>query len=57
MPESKTVTFVQSKSTKGCFVYDEQPPVGTAPIIGTLYVKRYAFGDIKSLEVTVTPKG
>ena len=56
MGETKVLTFTQVKETKGTYCYDEQLAPGVAPVVGTLYVKKYAFGNAKQLEVAITPK-
>lgn len=50
--ESKKRTFVMERETKNCCVYQEQPPKGEAPIIGTLYVQKY-LEPPKQITVTV----
>jgi len=45
------------KETEGTIVYSEDQSSGEAPIIGTLYLKKYAaakLGNPKTIEVTVT---
>ncbi len=39
--DADTRRFTKKKETPGCFVYSEQEIPGTAPIIGTLYLKRW----------------
>lgn len=47
--------FTHEKSTKNTERYAEQPESGKPPIIGTLYIQRWALGQPlpKSLKVTI----
>ena len=50
---SKVVEFITEKETKGTYRFAEE---GKAPIVGTLYVKKLAFGENeppKRLRVTI----
>lgn len=48
-----SVKFLYEKETKNSVRYKEEPEVGSAPIVGTLYVQKWFAGDCKSLQVTI----
>jgi len=50
---SVTVNFEYEKETKNSVRYKEVPAVGTAPIVGTLYVQKWYAGDSKQLSITI----
>ena len=50
------VKFNYEKETKNSVRYKEEPEVGKAPIVGTLYVQKWFAGSIKSLEITIDKK-
>ncbi len=53
----KTLVFVVENETKNTVRFKEKPEPGMPPIIGALYVQKWAFhGDIPQ-ELTVTIKG
>ncbi len=54
-PMKHETTFTHEKSTKNTERYQEQPEPGKPPIIGTLYVQRWALGTPlpKTLKVTI----
>lgn len=37
--------FIKEKETKGTFRYKELTPNDSPPIIGTIYIKKYALAD------------
>lgn len=53
-----TTTFEYEKATKNTFRFQETPPEGEAPIIGSLYIQKWFFnGDPPDgVEVTVKPR-
>jgi len=51
--EKFTVKFIREKETKNTVKYAEQPEPGQPPKIGTLYVQKWAAGDVTALMVTV----
>ena len=50
------VKFNYEKETKNSVRYKEEPEVGKAPIVGTLYVQKWFAGSSKSLEITIDKK-
>ncbi len=53
----KTLVFAFLQETKNTVRFQEKPEPGTPPIVGSLYVQKWAFpGDIPQ-ELTVTIKG
>lgn len=49
----KIVKFTVEKETKNTIRYAEQPEAGTPPVIGTLYVQKWAVAGAKTLTVTI----
>lgn len=50
--------FKKDKETKGTVRFEETPPEGSAPIVGSLYVKKHALqqmGNPDELIVTINP--
>ena len=47
------VSFEKRKETKNCVVFEEKPEPGKPPVIGSLYVQKWAAGDARSATVTV----
>ena len=56
MPDSKkhTVRFVREKETKNTVRFSEVPPEGKPPLIGTLYIQKWAAGDVTGAVVELT---
>lgn len=55
--KSMTLSFVPDSGTaetKRCFRFEEQPAVGAPPIIGTLYVQKFALDGVQPAHLTVT---
>ena len=50
---TKSATFAKTKETKNTIKFDEIPADGEAPIIGSLYVKKYVFGTNAPDEIAV----
>lgn len=46
-------TFVKEKETKNTVRFNEEPPQGKPPIIGTLYVQKWFAGESNRIVVTV----
>lgn len=51
-----TAKFVREKETKNTVKFEEKPVSGQPPIIGSLYVQKFAVEGAETLEVTVTVK-
>lgn len=45
--------FTREKETKNTVRFEEQPEKGKPPIIGGLYVQKFAAGDAQELTVTI----
>lgn len=52
--EKLTITFTLERETKKTIRYEEAAPTGTAPVVGTLYVQKWALGEEPPKSVTVT---
>jgi hypothetical protein len=48
-----TVKFRAEKSTKNCIKFEEVPDAGSPPVIGTLYVQKWAVNNATEIQVTV----
>lgn len=48
-----TVEFAKAKETKNTVKFDEKPQAGQPPVIGTLYVQKWAAGDAETATVTL----
>lgn len=48
--------FVKAKDTKNTVKFEEQPEKGKPPVIGALYVQKFAAGEAQELVVTVESK-
>lgn len=53
MAEPKVVTFVPEKETKNTVKFQETEVPGSPPVIGTLYVQKWAVSGAKKIKVTV----
>ncbi len=53
MKEAKTLTFTREKLTKNTVRFNEDVGDGQPPVIGSLYVQKWAVGDAERLRVTV----
>jgi hypothetical protein len=51
-----TLRFIKEKETKNTVKYDEQPAAGKPPVVGSLYVQKWAAGDCAALTVTIKPQ-
>lgn len=51
-----TVTFKREKETKNTVKFEEQPEAGKPPIIGSLYIQKWAAGAAQAATVTVSLK-
>ena len=56
MSETRVVTFTKEKDTKNTVRYIEDPQPGKPPVIGSLYVQKWAAGNATKAEVTLTLK-
>ena len=52
-----TRKFVFDRPTKNTVRYSEEPAGGEAPVVGTLYVQKWALGNQPPQVITVTIKG
>lgn len=51
----KTARFALEKETKGTFRFKEQPESGQPPVVGTLYVQKWAVPEgAQDVEVVMT---
>lgn len=48
------INFKLSRETKGTFVYEEDPPDGKPPVVGVLYIRKWALGKTPPKAITVT---
>jgi hypothetical protein len=46
--------FVKEKETKNTVKYEEKPPVGQPPVMGTLYLQKWAANGAEKVTVTIT---
>lgn len=51
--EPTTLTFTREKVTKNTVRYAEDVVAGQPPLIGTLYIQKWAAGDAEKVRVTV----
>jgi len=52
-PKTRTAKFAYRKDTKNTVCYDEHPEPGQPPIIGSLYLQKWAANGAKELTVTI----
>ena len=52
--EPQTLTFTIEKETKNTIRYQEQTVAGKPPVIGTLYLQKWAVGEDPPQKITVT---
>lgn len=45
--------FVKEKETKNTVKYEEKPPAGQPPVIGSLYLQKWAANGAERVTVTV----
>jgi hypothetical protein len=55
--EHVTLTFTREKETKNTVRFQEDERAGQAPVIGSLYVQKYAAGASQSLTITIDGSG
>jgi hypothetical protein len=55
MTETTTINLVREKETKNTVRFSEQPEEGQPPLVGTMYMQKWAAGDTKALKVTISP--
>jgi hypothetical protein len=53
MPERITLTFTKEKDTKNTVKYAEDERPGQPPVVGSLYVAKWAAGGRNTLTVTI----
>lgn len=51
-----TINFKKEKETKNTVKFEEVPGTGKPPVVGTLYVQKWAVGDAEELTVTMEVK-
>lgn len=51
--DKKMVKFTREKETKNTVKFQEMPAPGSPPVIGTLYVQKWAVGDAQTLTVYI----
>jgi len=51
--EKTELTFEREKETKNTIRYQERPDPGNPPVVGTLYVQKWAVGEAQALKVTI----
>lgn len=49
-----TTYFEKEKETKGTIRFKEVPEAGKPPVIGTLYVQKWAAGNAERIVVTIS---
>ena len=52
-----TLTFLRERETKNTIRFAEQPQAGTPPVVGTLYLQRWAAGQADAVHVVLTLEG
>jgi len=50
---SLKIQFEKEKETKGTVRYQEIPEAGKPPVVGTLYLQKWAAGKAEKLTVTI----
>jgi hypothetical protein len=50
----RTIRFVHKKDTAKTRVYEEVPQQGQPPVVGTIYVQKWAAGDATEVTVELT---
>ena len=53
-PALASLTFVLEKETKNTVRYQEEPAPGTPPVVGSLYVQKWALAPAYPARLTVT---
>ena len=56
MQKPLEITFTREKETKNAVRFSEDERDGQPPVVGTLYLKKYAVGATSRLTVTITPE-
>ena len=51
--EKTELTFEREKETKNTVRFQEKPEAGKPPVVGTLYVQKWAVGETQALKVTI----
>lgn len=49
-----TAIFEKEKETKGTVRYKEVPEAGKPPIVGTLYIQKWAASNAEKVKVTIS---
>jgi hypothetical protein len=53
--EKHTLRFTREKETKNTVRFEENVAEGKPPVIGSLYVQKWAVGSEESIDVTIGP--
>ncbi len=51
--KTRTIQLTREKETKNTVKFAEVQTPGEAPVVGTLYLQKWAAGDAKGLKVTI----
>lgn len=51
------IVFEKAKETQNTVVFKEKPEKGKPPVVGTLYVQKWAAEDVDRVEVTLSIGG
>jgi len=54
MAEQIVREFVKEKETKNTIKFEEKPPAGQPPVIGSLYLQKWAVNGAERVTVAVT---
>lgn len=55
--EKLVIAFIQDRVTKNTVRYEEQPPEGKPPTVGTIYIQKWTLGAEPPKAVTITIEG
>jgi hypothetical protein len=52
--QTRTIRFTKERDTKNTVKFEEQPAPGNPPVIGSLYVQKWAAGGLTELTITLS---
>lgn len=53
--DKHTIRFKREKETKNTVRFEEQTAEGKPPVIGTLYIQKWAVGSVETFDLTIEP--
>ena len=55
--DKHTIVVVKEKETKNTVKFEEKPEPGKPPVVGTIYIQKWAVGDAAEVQITIEAVG